>query len=145
MANAGSVTESWQDSIDRVNRPIRTVTLQWTSTAGGAVIWLLAGGRNGGYMSGKIQRVVFIPGSGGAQPSASYSVTLTDSSGIDVLAGQGASLSNSSTTHVKPGVPIKDGTTTSTAEIAVDDVCTLNVTAAGVSKSGTVVVYLGEV
>ena len=141
MANTGSIVETWQDTVNRVARPIRTVSIAWTSDASGAVTQPLAGGKQSGYVSGLIQRVVFIP-SGTAQPSLNYSVTLKDSSGIDVLAGQGASLSNVNTTHVKPGVPIKDGTTTSTAEIAVDDILTLGVTAAGATKQGTVLLYL---
>lgn len=142
MANTGSIVENWQDSVNRVARPIRTVSIAWTSDGSGAVTQPLTGGKQSGYVSGLIQRVVFVPGTSGVQPTNLYSVTLKDSSGIDVLSGQGASLSNSANTHIKPSVPMKDGTTTSTAEIAVDDILTLGVTAAGAAKQGTVILYL---
>lgn len=111
-------------------------TFDWTSDASGnaAVV-------SGQPVSGEIKRVVFVP-STSAAPTALYDVTLTDSDAIDVLAGQGADLAASGNTHVCPGVPLDDGTTTSVAQVAVDGVLTLNVSGAGDSKSGKVIVYV---
>lgn len=69
-------------------------------------------------------------------------MTLTDPDGINVLAGQGAGLVVPGNSHVCPGVPLKDGTTTSVVPIVVDGVLTLAVSGAGAAKSGTVVVYV---
>lgn len=112
-------------------------TFPWVSDgSGNAVV------ASGLPVSGEIQRVVFIPSSGGTAPTALYDVTLTDSDGVDVLAGQGANLAASGNTHVCPGVPLKDGTTTSVVPVVVDSILTLNVTNAGAAKAGTVVVYV---
>lgn len=131
MANVGNVKEAWQDELDRVRRPIRTVALAWTADASGSVMWTLASGAESGLLSGLIHRVVFVPGTGGSQPSSGYGVTLADSNGVDLLAGQGAGLSSTAASQYVP-----------TAPVAVDDICTLHVSAAGAEKSGTVVIYL---
>ena len=99
-------------------------------------------------ISGEIARVVFIPGTGGSQPSASYNATLKIvngdgfDDGLDLLSGQGASLSNTANTEITPSVAMKDGTTTSTNRRAVNDILELDITAAGNAKSGTVVLYV---
>jgi hypothetical protein len=138
MAAAGSIVETAQLLFDQVRRPVRWYSLAWTSDASGNV----SGIPTVNVISGSIERVVFVPGTGGVEPTDLYDVTLLDSHGIDVLAGQGANLSQSSASHIKPGVPMKDGTTTSTAPIAVDEVLTLAVSAAGNAKSGTVILYV---
>lgn len=92
-------------------------------------------------VSGQIVRVVFIP-SASAAPTSLYDVTLTDADSMDVLAAQGANLSATVTSHVCPGTPLKDGTTTSVLPLVVDSVLTLNVSNAGASKAGKVVVYV---
>lgn len=111
-------------------------TFEWTSNASGnATIPSML------PVSGAIARVAFVPDSVAA-PTASYDVTLTDSDGIDVLAGQGANLSDTLASHVCPGVPLKDGTTIGALVVVVDSVLTLNVSNAGNTKSGKVVVYV---
>ena len=60
--------------------------------------------------------------------------------GVDVLAGQGANLSDANASAVSPGVPLKDGTTTSVTPCVVADPLILNV-AAGNAKSGKVIIY----
>ena len=115
---------------------IRKVSLAWTSDASGdASITTI---KQAGILVG----VAFVPGSGGSQPTNLYDVTLTDDNGVDILSGQGANLSNATATRVCPGVPFKDGTTTGTAPIPLDDTLDLVVAAAGNAKSGTVVLYL---
>lgn len=92
-------------------------------------------------VSGEIERVDFIP-SASAAPAADYDVTLTDEDGIDVLGGQGANRSASAKSTVCPGTPLRDGTTVSTVPMIVDGLLTLNVSNAGDSKAGRVVVYV---
>lgn len=111
--------------------------ITWVSDAGGNAVVA-----SSVAISGEIQRVVFIPATGGLAPTTLYDLTLTDSDGVDVLAGQGANLAVPGNTHVCPGVPLKDGTTTRVVPVVVDSVLTLNVTNAGASKAGTVVVYV---
>ena len=62
--------------------------------------------------------------------------------GLDLLAGQGANLSQTNKTHITPGVAMKDGTTTTTNRIAVNDLLDLVVANAGNAKSGVVVLYV---
>lgn len=131
---AGTVTVT-----DQKLRSCRRISLAWTSDASGDV-----NGTATDYISGMIARVVFVPGTGGSEPTNLYDVTLRaySSDGIDLLAGQGANLANNANTHVCPGVPLKDGTTTSVTPIFVDDTLELVVANAGNAKSGTVVLYI---
>ena len=133
---AGTLTVTEQKFL-HPQRPIRKYTLAWVSTAGGAV-----SGNETGYISGEILRVVFKPDGGGTQPTDLYDVTLLDDAGFDVLAGQGANLSNANTTNVCPGVPMKDGTTTSVRPQIVDDTLELQVSNAGSAKGGTIYLYV---
>jgi hypothetical protein len=115
---------------------INRIALAWVSHTDGTVA--LASG----VINGTILCVEFKPDGGGTQPTDSYDVTLTDAAGVDVLAGQGANLSNSTATAVCPGVPFKDGTTTSAAPRVVADALTLNVSNAGSGKGGQVILYV---
>lgn len=108
----------------------------WVSNGSGAATL-----PSGFEVSGAIARVVIIPDATDA-PTTLYDITLTDSDGIDVLAGQGANLSATVASSVCPGVPLKDGTTTSVLLTVVDSILTLNVTNAGDTKAGRVVVYV---
>lgn len=110
-------------------------TFEWVSDASGNVTM-----PSSVLVGGIIKRVVFVPGS--PAPTALYDVTLTDSDGVDVLAGQGANLPASGVTQVCPGIPFKDGTTTSTTQIIVESILTLNVTNAGNATQGKVIVYV---
>ena len=91
---------------------------------------------------GEILRVQFVPDGGGTAPTNLYDVTLTDANGQDVLAGQGANLSDTVTTNVCPGVPLKDGTTTSVRPMVVAETLTLVIANAGNGKGGKVVLYV---
>lgn len=134
---AGSLSITDQVFADKINRPVRKVSLAWTSTAGGAV-----SGNLTDYLSGVLARVAFVPNTSSTQPTNLYDITLLDENGIDVLAGQGADLSNATATAVIPGVPLKDGTTTSVGPAQIDDKLELRVANAGSAKTGTVVLYL---
>jgi hypothetical protein len=118
-----------------MSKDVVKYTWSWTSAADGTV-----SSASPYKISGEILRVVFNPGA--TAPTTLYDITLTDENSMDVLAGQGGNLSEVNTTNVCPGVPLKDGTTTSTRPIAVHDTLTLNVTNAGDSKQGTVDVYV---
>lgn len=125
----------WSQSYRQNGSDVVKHTFDWISDGSGA-----ATVPSGIPVSGEIKRVVFDPGS--AAPTASYDVTLTDEHGIDVLAGQGADLHETNSSSVCPGTPIKDGTTVGVVPTVVDGVLTLNVTNAGDTKTGKVVVYV---
>lgn len=111
-------------------------TFDWTSDgSGNATV------PSGVPVSGTIERIVVVP-SASAAPTNLYDVTLTDADSVDVMAGQGANLAASGNSHVCPGVPLKDGTTTGVVPVCVDSILTLNVSNAGASKSGKIVVYV---
>lgn len=126
----------WLISYKKNGSDVVKQTFEWVSDGSGNAS--VAGGL---LASGEIQRVVFVP-SATVAPTANYDITLTDADGVDVLAGQGANLAASGNTHVCPGIPLKDGTTVSVVPVVVDSILTLNVSNAGASKAGTVVVYL---
>ena len=113
------------------------ITFAWTSDASGAVSGTLTG-----PLQGVIARVVFIPGTSGVQPTNAYDVTLLDGNGFDVLAGNGANLSNVTTTQVVPACSITDGVTPTVTPIYISDTLELQVANAGNAKSGTLVLYL---
>lgn len=115
---------------------IGRVDIAWTSAADGSATVATEPVR------GHIRRVTFVPGTAGSQPTNAYDLTLTDEHSVDVLGGQGANLSNAANSHVAPGVPLKDGTTTHVAAPFVEGVLTLNVTNGGNAKTGTVILYL---
>jgi hypothetical protein len=130
-----AITLTSQDYHDKAQYPIRKYTIAWTSDGSGDASDSI------GPIIGAIQRVVFAPGAGGSQPTDNYDVTITDESGIDILAGQGADLDNATTTHVKPGVPFTDGTIDSVDVLAVSGMVTVTIDNAGDTKSGTIVIY----
>ena len=125
----------WSQSYRQNGSDVVKHTFEWTSDSGGAatIPSLVA-------VSGAIARVVFIPDANA--PTDNYDVTLTDSDGIDVLAGQGTDLDTAVASSVCPGIPLTDGTTTSVLLTVVDSILTLNVTNAGDSNAGKVVVYV---
>jgi hypothetical protein len=131
---AGTVTIS-ADPVDR-NPPIR-FALSWTSNASGDV-----SGTPTPVIVGTICKIEFVPAAGGSAPTTLYDVTLLDAAGVDVLAGQGANLSATVASSVIPGVPFKDGTTTSTGPCVVAEALNLVVANAGNAKSGQVIIYV---
>lgn len=92
-------------------------------------------------VNGCILNAVFAPGSGGSQPSNNYDVTINDAQGVDILAGLGANLSNTTATRKIPLFPATDGTTTTAGPGAVNGQLTVAVANAGNAKSGTIVLY----
>ena len=115
---------------------VNRIAWAWTSDASGNVT-----DATDIPVAGTLARVVFVPGTGGNAPTDLFDVTITDPAGIDVLSTQGANLSATVASEICPGIPLKDGTTTSTVPRLVNDVLTLNVSNAGNTKSGTVILY----
>lgn len=131
-----AVTETDKYPRTYTTQVVNRIQWDWTSDASGN-----ATDSTDIEVAGTLGRVVFVPGSGGSQPTDLYDVTVTGPNGIDVLSGQGANLSQSTTSEICPGIKLYDGTTTSTVPRLINDVLTLNVSNAGVSKSGTVILY----
>jgi hypothetical protein len=131
---AGTVTITYSTSKLNPDAGIRTITLDWLSSSGGAV-----NGNLTEVITGELLRVIFLPNTGATQPTDQYDMTILDSFGLDILAGQGANLSNANKSHVCPGVPMKDGTTTATLPVALHGTLDLNITNAGNAKTGQVV------
>jgi hypothetical protein len=134
---AGTLLVTPQSYPASVRRPVSKYTLAWTSDASGNV-----NGNLTDYISGQIVRAVFIPGAGGVQPTDAYDGVLLDGSGMDVLAGLAANLSNATATNISPGVEVTDGTNIGIVPVAVDDKLELQISNAGNAKSGTVVLYV---
>lgn len=132
----GDTSMAWSVNYRENGSDVVKHVFAWVSDSGG-----IATVPSSIPVSGRIERVVIVP-SASAAPTSLYDVTLTDSNSIDVLAGQGANLSATVSSSVCPGTPLKDGTTVSVTPTAVDSILTLNVTNAGNTKSGTVVVYV---
>lgn len=109
---------------------VKKVAWDWLSAADGSV-GAVAGATSTKAYNGALLRAVFVPDSGGTQPTDNYDVEVLDEDGYDVLAGQGANLSNAATTTV----------VASLGAIA-NDKAKLSITNAGDSKGGVVYLYI---
>lgn len=81
--------------------------------------------------NGKIENLTTIP-SGAAAPTADYDITLTDSDGVDVLAGAG----------VDRSATAQENVVSASLGAVVESALTLTVAAAGNAKSGDVYVFI---
>jgi hypothetical protein len=127
---AGTVTRT-----DTKLGGVRKVSLAWVSDASGDV------NTNAESLgSGELLQVKFEPDGGGTQPTSLYDVTLADSEGEDVLAGEGANLSNTVGNYVVP--LIGDGTTVDKRIFLDGGTLDLVVTNGGNAKGGRVDVYI---
>ena len=115
---------------------VKVITLDWLSHSDGTI-----SGTATKKINGEIVKIVFDPDAGGTLPSDAYDLTLLDDNGLDVLAGQGANLSQTNTTAVVPGVAFKDGTTTSEVRCFVSSTLELRGAACGDAKGGIVKIY----
>lgn len=123
---AGTIVEN-----DSNTRAIRKYVVSWTCTAGGVV-----SETTNVILSGLIERVNFVPDAVDV-PTDLYTLTLSDADGIDVLQGVGAQGLSSTTASTM--IPLISGN-----KIAIDDVLTIAVAAAGNAKKGTVSIYLSR-
>lgn len=119
MAGTVTTTEERLGSVQKIS-------FDWASSAGGA-----ADATTTGYYNGMVERAVFVPDSGGTQPTDSYDVVVNDDDSIDVCRGFGANLSNATSLDVHD-------LSTPVANCQL----TLAVTNAGNAKGGLVVLYL---
>lgn len=131
MAMSVTVTS---DSQVHAGRTVSKITLDWVSAADGSADKTFT------LPAGELACVVFDPGS--PAPTANYDVVINDANGVDILAAQGANKHETTATRIVPGVPFKDGTTTSVAKCLVYGEHTLAITNAGDSKAGSIVLYI---
>lgn len=125
----GTITET-----KVVSGPVAKYTLSWTASTNGIV----SSEDTSFHVRGEISRVVL----SGTSTGATYSLTLKDTSGVDVLAGNGSTVATNSASSFTPGEGITDGVTTSFVPFAVNDILTLDVTVAGSNRTGSAVLYV---
>jgi hypothetical protein len=114
---------------------IGRIEVPWTSDASGNATVTTPS------LNGMILCVEFAPGAGGSQPTNNYSATLTNRNGVDLLlGGAAANLSNAAPTRVIPAASTTDASTKSGQPVA--EACTLNISGAGNTKSGTGIIYV---
>ncbi len=114
---------------EQAHTSIRKVVFTWTSGGAGTATVTTVNPYDGQAIG-----LALIPSGGGTAPSASWSTTITDSMSHDILCGAGVNAGSASATVYK-------GPTTAMCGAAASPL-TLNVSAAGDSKAGTVVLYL---
>lgn len=119
---------------------VKVITMDWTSHTDGTI----TGTTPTKKINGQIVKVEFDPDSGATQPSDNYDLTVVDENNYDILAGQGANLSQTNTTAVVPGVSFKDGVTTSIFPQYISSTLQLVGANCGASKGGIVkIFYIG--
>ncbi|NOR27588.1 MAG: hypothetical protein GQ540_03555 [Lutibacter sp.] len=123
---AGSITFS-----ETTHTSVKKLSMTWVSDVALGTVNAIPSEKS---YTGMIERAVFIPDSGGTQPTNLYDVTITDSDGIDVLIGNGANLVNT-------GAVQKDNVTDGLGAV-VSTTLTLNITNAGNSNGGEVILYI---
>lgn len=115
---------------DSATNIIRKYTINWTSSVGGAADGTTV------VLSGAIERVNFVP-DGTDVPTNGYTVTLTDTDGIDVLQGIGAlGLSDTVATTAIPMI--------SNNKIVINDALTVTIAGAGNAKKGKISLYISK-
>src|SRR5579872_527361 len=125
---AGSIVVTTSD----LGGGVTKYSIAWTSDASGNV--------NGNPLAlkrGHLLQVKFAPGS--PTPSASYNVTLPDADGVDLLAGKGATLSNTTSTFAQPTPTGGNSPMFIEPQAAIN----LTVTAAGATTQGRVDLFIG--
>ena len=125
MADKGVVVAS-----EETFSTVKKVAFSWTSGTGADAG--LATKTTTNTYSGKIERLVTVPGTAGDQPTNLYDVVLNDEDGTDVLMGAGANRSNAATEQVLA----------TSLGIVANDKLTLSISAAGDTKKGTTYVYI---
>lgn len=114
---------------------VRRIIFDWVSTAGGAVDGTLTAPVNG-------RVVAMITDPGTPAPTTLYDIVIVNDEGFDILAAQGQNRSATLSEMVTPGIPFKDGTTTSVAPMYVAGTLELRVTNAGAAAQGRVVLLV---
>ena len=110
---------------------IRKYTISWLSDASGDCTG------NTAVLSGTIERINFVPGSGGDQPTDLYTITLKDTENNDILLGYGAAgLSNVNASTIIP--------TLSNNKIVISEKLAVTVAGAGNANTGTIALYVSR-
>lgn len=129
--------EMTQDHLDNHGT---VFTTSWTSSSGGTYTETVD-------FRGFIAKIDFIPGTGGNQPSDNYGVQLLDSNGRDVLAVPNGFVGYRTTTKTAVGASLGNAAPESYPEpmkgtniiTYVNGNYTISISAAGNTKSGTIV------
>jgi hypothetical protein len=127
---AGSIALTTSD----LGGGITKYSIAWTSDASGNV-----NGSSLALKRGRLLQVKFVPTNGGTEPSNDYSVALLDADGVDVLAGKGASLSN---TAASIAVPVVSSTSPAFIDSTLGNF-TPTVSAAGNVTNGRIDLFIG--
>lgn len=110
-------------------------TIDWLSSALGQAVILLP------KIDGYIARLVFNPDGGGTQPDDQHDIVINDLDSLDVSAGKGTNLSNTTTTSVS--VFTTDGTFAS--RYCVCGTLTVSISGAGELNGGIIRIYIEQV
>lgn len=121
---AGSLTNTSSD----LGGGITKYNIAWVSDASGVVSLSVVEVKRG-----RLIQIKYVPDAGGTQPSDLYDMTLPDTNGVDVLAGDGANLSNANSKITAPTAPILLEAGNLTPTIA----------SAGNAKGGTLILFVG--
>jgi hypothetical protein len=112
--------------------PIKKITWAWTAHTDEKVATATANAATDGDYTGEIVRLVTVPAGGADAPSADYDVYVYDEDNTDVLMGGGLNRHTSNTEQVAA----------SSLGVVVASKLTLYIENAGVSKKGTVHLYI---
>jgi len=127
MVAVGTITETRTSP----ERDVQKIILDWTCSGAGAVSGIFSEG-----LIGRIVRVTTDPTDG---PTDDYDVVFLDEDGVDLFAGLGA---NRDTTNTETVYPLLGAGADVPSVICGRG--ELQVAAAGVSKSGRVILYLAR-
>lgn len=122
---AGSITTTTSD----LGSGITKYSIAWLSDASGVVSVSTVAVRRG-----RLAQIKYIPDAGGTQPTDLYDLTCLDANNVDVLAGDGANLSNANSKITVPTAPIL---------LEAGNLVPTNANA-GNAKGGTLILYVAS-
>lgn len=133
---AGTAVITSANGTGRSASPVQRYDIAWTSDASDGTWSVTTPPING------VPEFFFKPGAGGTQPTNGYAVTVKNDVGVDLLAGQGTGLSNTTASALCSSVPCKDGTTTTPVPGYVSGMLTVAGSGCGNGKTGTIVILI---
>ena len=121
---------------------IKKYTIEVTSHTDGSVSNTLQDSdENDIIFVGMLARVTIIPGTGDDKPDDNYVMAINDENSVDVLASQGAALSQTTTSDLCPGTAVTDGTNPGSLPFAICGTLTLAGSGMGSANTCTIVLY----
>lgn len=126
MADLGTVTIT-----EETMSVVKKIKFAWTSVNGGGDDGKATKTTVNSY-TGKIIRLVTIPGTGGDVPTDNYDVVINDEDGTDILMGAGANRDLTNTEQVLEA----------SLGCVANDKLSLSITNAGSAKKGTAIIYI---